>query len=145
MAIDKEKMRKQFIELVKNAKPIECPEFLKDVRLEDAFKEPVTDEDGYSEPIPAIFNDYHYTKDEDDVLFITLKSALIKSDLYSRYLDEEALVWDSNKERLLLYVPDPSEPRMAFKGPSWQFAKRLKPEFEDYITLRDVYYEMVCK
>ena len=141
MAIDKEKKRKQFMEMVKNAKPIECPDFLKDVRLEDAFKEPVTDEDGYSEPIPAIFNDYHHTKNEDGVLILSSQGASLVTNLYSKYLDDEALVWDSNKERLLLYVPDPNEPRMAFKSPSWQFAKRLKPEFEDYITLRDVYYE----
>ena len=141
MAINKDEILMQLQEMVQNAKAPECPTILQDDRLEDAFLTPETDNDGYSPEIPAIWNEYGYGKYPDGVLFITLKSSSIKSNLYSKYLDEKALVWDSNNERLLLYVPDPSEPRMAFKGSSWQFAKRLKPEFEDYITLRDVYYE----
>lgn len=142
MAIDKEELLKQLQEMAQNAKAPECPKFFEDERLEDAFKAPVCNEEGYSECIPAIWNDYGYGKYEDGTLFITRKSASIGSNLYSKYLDDEALVWDSFKERLLLYIPDPEEPRMAFKGSAWQFAKRLKPEYEDYITLRDVYYEI---
>ena len=141
MTTDKDKILKQLQEVAKNANPTEYPSILNDERLEDAFKEPIADENGCCESIPAIWNDYGYGKYDDGVLFITLKSATIKSDLYSKYLDSEALVWDSVNERLLLYLPDPKEPRMAFKGSRWQFAKRLKPEYDDYITLRDVYYE----
>ena len=141
MAIDKEKLLKQFQEMVMNAKAPECPPIFNDESLEDAFKEPVTDENGYAEPLPAIYNEYGYGKYHDGIMFLTLKSASLETNLYSKYLDEKALVWDSSKERLFLYLPDPEKPRIAFKGSSWQFAKRLKPEYEDYITLSDVYYE----
>ena len=141
MTIDKERILKQLQEMAQNAKVSEYPKFFDDERFEDAFLVPETDEEGYSESIPAIYGDYGYGKYSDGVLFITLKSASLETCLYSKYLDSEALVWDSISERLLLYVPDPTEPKIAFKGSRWQFAKRLKPEFEDYITLRDVYYE----
>ena len=143
MKFDKDEMIKQLQEMTKNAKAPECPAFFEDERLEDAFKTPICNEEGYSERIPAIWNDYGYGKYDDGTLFITLKSASISSNLYSKYLDDEALVWDSLKERLLLYIPDPEEPRMAFKGSRWQFAKRLKPECKDFITLRDVYCEIM--
>lgn len=145
MTIDKDEIVKQLQELVKDAKVPECPAFFEDERLEDAFKTPICNEEGYSELIPAIWNDVSYEKDEDGTLFITLKNAYISSNLYSKYLDEEALVLDSLKNRLLLYVPDPEESRMAFKGSRWQFAKRLKPECKDFITLRDVYCEIMEK
>ena len=142
MAINKDEILKQLQEMVQNAKVPECPAILQDERLEDAFKEPIYDKEGRSEEIPAIWNDYGYGKYGDGTLIVTLKSATIYSNLYSNYLDEEALVWDSGKERLLLYIPDPEEPRMAFKGSSWQFAKRLKPEYEGHIILRDIYKEI---
>lgn len=143
MAIDKDKLKEKFLEMAIEAKEPECPSFFNDERLEDAFKTPVTDANGKCEALPAIWNDYGYGKDDDGVLYINSKSAPIMSDLYSKYLDEEALVWDTVKEELFLYTPDTSEPRMAFKGSSWQFAKRLKPEYEEFITLRDVYYEIM--
>lgn len=143
MAIDREKILKQLQEMTPNAQAPQCPEFLNNEDLfEDAFKEPVKNANGECEPLPAIFNDYGYGKYEDGTLFITLKSASLVSNLYSKYLDEEALVWDSNKERLLLYVPDPTQPKVAFKGSSWQFAKRLNPEHKGHITLRGVYNEI---
>lgn len=120
-------------------------DFINDERLEDAFKEPVTNEDGECIQIPAIWNEYVYSKDDDGVLIIDKKSANIKSNLYSKYLDEKALVWDSINKRLLLYLPDQKNPQMAFKGSNWQFAKRLKSEYEEFITLRDVYYELIEK
>ncbi len=143
MAIDKDNQKEQFLEKVKNAKVPECPSFFNDERLEDAFKTPVTDDNGECEPLPVIWDDYGYGKDNDGVLFINSKSASIKSNLYSKYLEKETLVWDSVNKRLLLYVPDHESPKMAFKGSHWQFAKRLKPEYEDYINLRDVYYELI--
>ena len=88
--------------MIANAKEPTTPDFLNDDRLEDAFLTPETDNEGYSPEIPAIWNDYGYGKYPDGVLFFTLKSASIKSSLYSKYLNEEALVWDSIKERLLL-------------------------------------------
>lgn len=143
MTIDKDKMKKEFLEMTKDAKEPVCPEFFNDERLEDAFKKPVTDENCECESIPVIWNDYGYGKDDDGVLYINSKSAPIKSNLYSKYLDEKALVWDSINKRLLLYIPDSENPQIAFKGSNWQYAKRLKPEYEDYINLRDVYYELI--
>ena len=145
MAIDKEEIIKQLQEMAKNAKAPECPKFFEDERLEDAFKTPVCNEEGYSEPIPAIWNDYSYGKDEDGVLILTSQSASIVSRQYSMYLDEAALVWDSNQERLFLYVPDPDQPKMAFKGSSWHFAKRLKPEYRISFALKDVYLEFLSQ
>ena len=125
--------------MAQNAKVPECPKFFDDERFEDAFLVPETDKEGYSESIPAIDGDYGYGIYSDGVLFITSKSASLETRLYSKYLDSEALVWDSICERLLLYVPDPTEPRIAFKGSLWQFSKRLKPENEDCISLKDIY------
>lgn len=138
MAIDKEEIRKLLQEAAENAKASECPEIFKDERLEDAFKTPVCNEEGYSEPLPTIYNDYGYGKDEDGVFLLTSRSASMVTSLYNKYLDEAALVWDSNRERLLIYVPDPNQPKVAFKGSSWQFAKRLKQEYANYIALKDI-------
>ena len=143
MPIDKESILKQLQEMAQNAKVPEYPKFFDDERFEDAFLVPETDEEGYCDPIPAIWNDYGYGKDADGVLFISSKSATIESRLYSQYLDCEALVWDSANQRLLYYAPDPENPKVAFKGSLWQFAKRLKPEYEDCISLKDIY--LSCK
>ena len=117
---------------------IATPEFAYADLLEDAFKTPVVDEEGRSESLPTIWNDYSYGKTEEGILIITNKSAKIASTLYSRYLDEEALVWDANKQRLLLYIPDPQNPKMAFKGSSWTCAKKLKDN-NGILDLADVY------
>lgn len=84
---------------------------------------PEFDEDGYSEPIPAIYNDYGYGKDEDGALILTLKSASLETSLYTKYLEDEALVWDTAKEELFLYIPDPNSPKVAFKAGRWRYAK----------------------
>ena len=139
MAINKEEVIKQFEEMVKNAKTPECPSILKDERFEDAFKVPIYDENGYAESLPAIYGLYGYGQYLDGVKILSLRSASLETRLYSSYLDEEALVWDSVKEELFLYVPDPNGPRVAFKGSNWQFAKRLKPEYKDFISLRTIY------
>lgn len=143
MAIEKDKILKQLQETLQNAIVPECPEFFNDERLEDAFKEPATNDNGECDSLPTIWSDYSFGQDNDGVLSFSSKSACISSNLYSKYLDEKALVWDSNNERLLLYAPDTNEPRTAFKGSAWQFAKRLKPEYEVYVTLRDVYHEIM--
>ena len=145
MAIDKEELLKQLREMAQNAKTPECPKFFEDERLEDAFKTPVCNEEGYSEPLPTIYNDYGYGKDKDGVLILTSRSASMVTSLYTKYLDEAALVWDSSRERLLLYVPDPQQPKVAFKGSSWQFAKRLKPESVFFYTLKDIYLEYLSQ
>ena len=117
---------------------IATPVFAHADLLEDAFKTPVIDEEGRSESLPTIWNDYSYGKTEEGILIITNKSAKIASTLYSRYLDEEALVWDANKQRLLLYIPDPQNPKMAFKGSGWTCAKKLKDN-DGILDLADVY------
>ena len=117
---------------------IATPVFAHEDLLEDAFKTPVVDEEGRSESLPTIWNDYSYGETEEGILIITNKSAKIASTLYSRYLDEEALVWDANKQRLLLYIPDPQNPKMAFKGSGWTCAKKLKDN-NGILDLADVY------
>lgn len=117
---------------------IATPVFAHADLLEDAFKTPIVDEEGRSESLPTIWNDYSYGETEEGILIITNKSAKIASTLYSRYLDEEAIVWDANKQRLLLYIPDPQNPKMAFKGSGWTCAKKLKDN-DGILDLADVY------
>ncbi|MBR4389818.1 MAG: hypothetical protein IKT00_11640 [Prevotella sp.] len=138
--MDREKLKEQFMEMAKNAKEPVCPDVLNDERLEDAFKTSECDEEGYSESIPAIYGDYGYGMYPNGVKFLTLRSASLETSLYSKYLDEEALVWDSVKEELFLYVPDPDGPKVAFKGSRWQYAKKLKPEYS-MLSLVDIYLE----
>ncbi len=140
MKFEKEEILKQLQEMVKNAKVPEPPKFFEDERFEDAFIEPEIDEEGYSESIPAIWHDYKYKEQANGVKVITNSVALINSNLYSRYIDTEALVWDSYDNILLLYLPDPENPKMAFKGSRWNFAKKLKKEFRDQ-SLEDIYIE----
>ena len=123
---------------------IATPVFAHADLLEDAFKTPAVDEEGRSESLPTIWNDYSYRETEEGILIITNKSAKIASTLYSRYLDEEALVWDANKQRLLLYIPDPQNPKMAFKGSGWTCAKKLKDN-DGILDLADVYLGTINK
>ena len=132
-------IQKELTELTRNAKDPVIPKVFDDERLEDAFKVPIYDENGYAESLPAIYGSYGYGQYPDGVKILSLRSASLETRLYSKYLDEEALVWDSVKEELFLYVPDPNGPRVAFKGSNWQFAKRLKPEYKDFISLRTIY------
>ena len=121
---------------------------LNDDRLEDAFKTPTCDENGYAEQMPVVWADYGYGQAEDGVKVLTKKSAKAASTLYSKYLDEEALVWDSSKQELFVYVPDAECPAVAFKGSSWQYAKKLKIEAvaENWdLNIYDIYKEIVSK
>lgn len=135
-----EEIMSQVIEKAKNAQESDCPEILIDDRLEDAFLSPEYDEEGYSDPIPAIYNDYGYGKDEDGVLILTLKSASLETNLYTKYLDDEAFVWDTAKEELFLYIPDPDSPKVAFKAGRWRYAKKLKPKYS-LLSLHEIYLE----
>ena len=65
---------------------------LNDDRLEDAFKTPTCDENGYAEQMPVIGTYYGYGQTSDGVKILTKKSAKATSALYSKYLDEKALV-----------------------------------------------------
>ena len=123
----------------------ECPTPLIDDRFEDAFKTPDCDEDGYSESIPSVWGDYRFAEDANGIKIISAAySAMIESRLYSRYLDEEALLWDFGRNRLLLYEPDPEQPKLGFKGMCWVYAKKLKPEYSNH-SLKDIYLEKVNK
>ena len=117
---------------------------LDDVRLEDAFKPSKCDENGYANQMPVIHSNYGYGLTPDGVKIITKKSAIIATNLYSRYLDEEALVWDSAKEELFVYIPDVECPNIAFKGSNWQYAKKLKSEYSD-LSIYEVYKEIISK
>ena len=145
MTLDRNKLFEQFKEMVANAKEPVCPNVLNTEELEDAFKCPECNDHGEADSIPVIWKDYGYGQYTDGVCFLTARSASMASSLYSKYLDEQALVWDSNKEKLFLYEPDPQNPKVAFKGSSWIFAKKLKAEYNEYITLRDVYYRTIEK
>lgn len=119
---------------------IATPVFAHADLLEDAFKTPVVDAEGHSESIPTIWDDYSYGETEEGLFTISSKSAKISSTLYAKYLDEEALVWDALHQRLLIYIPDPQTPKMAFKGSGWTCAKKLKDP-KSIIGLEDVYIQ----
>jgi hypothetical protein len=121
---------------------------LNEDRLEDAFKTPICDENGYAELMPVVWVDYGYGQTPDGVKILTKRSAKTASSLYSKYLDEEALVWDSSKQELFVYVPDAECPAVAFKGSSWQCAKKLKNEaiIENRdLNIYEVYKEILSK
>jgi hypothetical protein len=107
------------------------PEALNNERLENAFKSPECDEQGYSPSLPAIVDSNIYHNLPNDVKAISYLSATLKSELYSKYLDEEAIVWDTATQELLLYIPDKKHPAVAFKGSRWQYARKLKKEYLD--------------
>jgi hypothetical protein len=121
---------------------------LNEDRLEDAFKTPICDENGYAEQMPVVWADYGYGQTPDGVKILTKRSAKTASTLYSKYLDEEALVWDSSKQELFVYVPDAECPAVAFKGSSWLCAKKLKTEaiIENRdLNIYEVYKEILSK
>ena len=120
------------------------PEALNDVRLEDAFKESTCDEEGRSISMPCVWDSSSYGQTPDGVKVLSLKSARSVSSLYSKYLDEMALVWDMAKQELFLYIPDDKCPTIAFKGSNWLCAKKLKVEYWD-LNLYDVYKELQLK
>lgn len=142
MAFDKDKFLKMLQEAAKNAIDPECPKFFDDERLEDAFLVPNHNDEDRSVSIPAIWSDYSYKEQTNGVRVLTNSTAIVNSCVFSKYIDSEALVWDSYKNILLLYIPDPEMPKMAFKGENWLFAKRLKPEFAN-ISLEDIYLELI--
>ena len=123
--------------------PPTCPAVLMDdPRLEDAFKQPEEDENGYSSPIPAIWYATLPEIEDNEILYITSAHAGVVSNLYSKYLDEEAIIWDAGREKLFFYKPDPKQPRLAFKsGMGMWFAKKLKPESAN-LSLKDIYIQM---
>ena len=122
----------------------ELPAALADERLEPAFKTPVWDEEGYSDYIPAIWGVDNYVELPNGILSLDSSCANIASRLYSRYLDEPALVWDAAFSQLYLYRPRPNSPELAFKGGRWTWSGKLKPEFAG-LSLEEVYREIAEK
>lgn len=142
--MDIEDVKKMMLEEMQNSAEPVIPEALNDERLEDAFKVPVCDENGYAPTMPGILNSCSYGMGDDGVKIISLRSACSASGLYSKYLDEHAVVWDAAKQELFLYIPDIKCPTVAFKGGSWLCAKRLKSECNN-LNIYDVYKEIQSK
>lgn len=143
-----EEIKRMMLEKIQNSTEPVLPDALNDERLEDAFKEPVYDENWYAPSMPVIWDSTRYGETADGVKILSLKSARTASCLYSRYLDEEALIWDAAKQELFLYVPDEKCPNVAFKGGSWLCAKKLKIEtiIENWdLSIYDVYKEIRSK
>ena len=142
--MDSDTIKSMLIDKVNSSVEPSLPEALNDERLENAFKSPECDEQGYAPSIPSIWDSNSYGQTADTVKILSLKSARSASGLYSKYLDEEALVWDAAKNELFLYVPDEKCPTVAFKGASWLCAKKLKPIYRD-LNIYDVYKELQAK
>ena len=140
-----EEIKQEFLEKVTNVEVSSIPTaLLDDERLEDAFKAAECDEEGYSPNMPCIWDSSSYGVTDNGVKILSLRSASISSGLYSRYLDEEAIVWDAAKQELFMYVPDTECPTVAFKGSCWQYAKRLKSEYS-HLNIDDIYKEILLK
>ena len=79
-----EEIEKILIDKVNYSIESVLPEALNDVRLEDAFKSPIYDEQGYAPCLPAII-DYNICHNlPDDVKAISYLSATLTSELYSK-------------------------------------------------------------
>jgi hypothetical protein len=139
--MDVDTIKKMLFEKINSSVEPNLPEALNDIRLEDAFKKPIYDGEGYAASMPVVWDSSSYGKKSDGVKILSLRSARSASGLYSKFLDEEALVWDAAKQELFLYVPDEKNPAVAFKGSSWLCAKKLKPE-NIHLNLYDVYKEL---
>ena len=137
-------IKKMMLEKMENSTESIMPEALNDGRLEDAFKSPECNEDGFAPSMPAIWNSCSYGQTSDGVKILSLRSASIASDLYSHYLEEESLVWDAAEQELFLYIPDEKCPAIAFKGSCWLCAKKLKMENRN-LNIYDVYKEISLK
>jgi hypothetical protein len=140
-----EEIKKMMIEKVYSAEEPVAPDALNDARLEDAFKEPVYDENWYAPSMPVIWDSTRYEETTDGVKILSLKSACAASSLYSRYLDEEAIVWDAAKQELFLYIPNETCPTVAFKGGRWFCAMKLKFDYLVELSIYDVYKEIQTK
>lgn len=138
--MDIESIKQEFLAAQGNDRPA-YPSVLDAPNLEDAFKHPVCDEQGYAESLPVITASYSHGETPDGIKVLSLKSATTATALYSKYLDEEALVWDAARQELYLYIPDARSPRMAFKSTSWACARRLAPEYR-HLNLRDIYGQL---
>ena len=143
--MDIETIKKMFLEKVNSSVEPVLPEALNDERFEDAFKSPVCDEEGYAPSMPIVWDSNSYGQTTDGVKILSLRSARTASALYSKYLDEEALVWDAAKQELFLYVPDQKCPTVAFKGGNWLCAKKLKLSYWLELNINDVYKELQSK
>lgn len=146
--MDLEEIKKLLQEAIDSYVEPTIPEALaNDERLEDAFKEPICNEEGVATTMPSIWDSNSYGKTRDGILVLSLRSATIASECYSRYLDEPALVWDAAIQELFLYIPDNDSPAVAFKGSRWLCAKRLKLEYYiiDDLDIHDVYKEIRAK
>lgn len=146
--MDIEEIKRMMLEKIQNSTEPVLPEALNDERLEDAFKEPEYDEKWHAPSMPIIWDSSRYGETADGVKILSLKSARTASSLYSRILDEEALIWDAAKQELFLYVPDEKCPNVAFKGDSWLCAKKLKIEaiIENWdLNIYEVYKEIMFK
>ena len=142
--MDIDTIKKMLADKINSSVEPKLPEALNDERLEDAFKTPEYNEEGYASSMPGIWDSNSYGKTPDGVKILSLRSARSASGLYSRFLDKEALVWDAAKQELFLYIPDEKCPAVAFKGGSWLCAKKLKQE-NLHLNIYDVYKELQIK
>ena len=121
--MDINSIKKLLQAIASSTEPI-IPDALQDECLEDAFKIPICDDEGYAPNMPCIWDSNSYGQTADGIKVLSLRSARTASNLYSTYLDEEAIVWDAGKQELFLYIPDKKCPAVAFKGSRWLCAKR---------------------
>ena len=134
--------KKTLTENMNSSVELVIPKTLSDERLEDAFKHPECNAEGYAPSLPVVCDSYSYGKTDNGVKILSSKSASVASGLYSRYIDEEALLWDASQQELFIYIPDEELPTVAFKGSSWGCAKKINQCIETLISMN---YTMNCK
>lgn len=138
-----DKMKADILKMMTSAAP-ELPSALSDDRSEPAFKESADNEEGYSECLPVVWTAESCDKLPNGILIINIESAVAASQLYSKYLDEEALVWDAAGNELYLYRPQENSPKLAFKGGRWMWSGKLKAEYAGQ-NLEEIYLEIAAK
>ena len=140
--MDFDEVKRELLEAIKkNYQPFALLD--DDPRLEDAFKHPICDEQECADKLPIISKHYTYGELPEGIKILSCKSAKISSCRYTRYIDEEALVWDSTQKELFLYIPNIEHPRVAFKGSCWIESWKLKEEYQ-HLNLHNIYMEVIA-
>ena len=109
--------------------------------LENAFKEPEVDNDGYAkETLPVVWNPCPTYMLENRCV-VAASKLTTAGNLYTQYVDEACIIVDEYQSRLLLFLPDMDCSAVAFKGGGWS-ALRVKPEFKMFLNLVNLYDEL---
>jgi hypothetical protein len=107
--------------------------------LEEACKEPEYNDNGYSISLPVFYPGKSFFNGAFEMT--SAKYSLIKSPLYSRYIDEPAIIYIEDQNRFLLFEPETNE-KLAIKT-SGVLIYKIKNEYLDDYLLKYIYLMMI--